>query len=429
MADPSDEKVRGHTRDLVELVRLETGLSHASSQSVVQTVLGYVCANFQRLDRNVPALLSALEFPVLSEQVDVAASIDTKAMEDLFEQLTRCKDDEQQRNWMLYEDEVTIRDLLQALSNSLQTSNRSVSRHVLSKFKYFYVHSLVEYFQMETRWSLRRLLIECFMLMASLDPAPVVSLMLSSVLPLELAQDLFQNTENVPRMRHCALLLTAIFSRGEPMPVHYFEQLGSNFVSFVLDYIEAPPTADSEHEIPDVFTGLALAYNLQFPDIATNVTVSCLAGKAGAKGWTERILLLLNREDDPTDILTRMNSDDGGGSGANEDFPTTNSVHKVIMDMFLHKNCHQLFYTNDVYVLIDIIVRQLSDLNPEEPSRSVYASMCQLVLRHTDYTEHLHRFKDLERCFIRILSEEAETDDKRTVNDIINEIAAFETLR
>ena len=59
----------------------------------------------------------------------------------------------------------------------------------------------------------------------------------------------------------------------------------------------------------------------------------------------------------------------------------------------------------------------------------MYASMCQLVLGHTDYTEHLHRFKDLERCFIRILSEENETDDKRTVNEIINEIAAFETLR
>ena len=28
--------------------------------------------------RNVPALLSELEFPVLTEQVDVAASIDTK---------------------------------------------------------------------------------------------------------------------------------------------------------------------------------------------------------------------------------------------------------------------------------------------------------------------------------------------------------------
>ena len=92
-----------------------------------------------------------------------------------------------------------------------------MSRHVLAKFKYFYVHSLVEYFQvgirvvystyastrcliqMETRWSLRRLLIENFMLMASLDPPNIVSLMLSSVLPLELAQDLYQNTENVIR--------------------------------------------------------------------------------------------------------------------------------------------------------------------------------------------------------------------------------------
>jgi hypothetical protein len=68
-------------------------------------------------------------------------------MESLFEQLTRCKDDSQQRNWMLYEDESTIRDLLQGVSNSLQNSNRKVSRHVLAKFKYYYVHSLVEYFQ------------------------------------------------------------------------------------------------------------------------------------------------------------------------------------------------------------------------------------------------------------------------------------------
>ena len=45
--------------------------------------------------------------------------------------------------------------------------------------------------------------------------------------------------------------------------------------------------------------------------------------------WTEKILLLLNREEDPTDILTRMNPDDGGGSGNNKDFPITNSVHKV----------------------------------------------------------------------------------------------------
>ncbi len=88
----------------------------------------------------------------------------------------------------------------------------------------------------------------------------------------------------------CGLLLTVIFCRGEPMPVQYFEQLGPAFVSFLLDYVEAPPTSDSEHEIPDVFIGLALSYNLQFTgDVASNVVVNCLAGRAGAKTWTEKV--------------------------------------------------------------------------------------------------------------------------------------------
>ena len=66
-----------------------------------------------------------------------------------------------------------------------------VSIYVMSKFKYFYVHNLVEYFQMETRWTLRKLLIENFMLMCSIESV-IISLMLNSVLPLELAQDLYQ---------------------------------------------------------------------------------------------------------------------------------------------------------------------------------------------------------------------------------------------
>ncbi len=62
------------------------------------------------------------------------------------------------------------------------------------------------------------------------------------------------------------------------------------------------------------------------------------------------------------------------------------------MDMFLHDTCHQLFYTNDIYVLIDIVVRQLADLSPRDSARSVYVDICRLVLTHTDYTEHLHRY-------------------------------------
>ncbi len=155
-ADPTPEQVRCHARDLVELVRVETGLSHSNSQAVVQTVLGYVCTNLPRLDKHIPAVLCELEAPVLADAADVAASADTKAMKALFEQLTRCKEDDQQRNWMLHEDEAVIAGSLRALSAALQNSDPRVSCFVLSNYKYFYVHNLVEYYQMETRWSLRK---------------------------------------------------------------------------------------------------------------------------------------------------------------------------------------------------------------------------------------------------------------------------------
>ena len=77
--------------------------------------------------RNVPALLSELDHPVLSDAIDVEKSADTKVLESLFEKLTQCKDDEQQRNWMLFEDETSIKENLQNLSNTLQNSDRKAS--------------------------------------------------------------------------------------------------------------------------------------------------------------------------------------------------------------------------------------------------------------------------------------------------------------
>ncbi len=132
------------------------------------------------------------------------------------------------------------------------------------------------------------------------------------------------------------------------------------------------------------------------------MTVSCLAGRSGAKVWTEKVLLLLNRETDPSAIvgdlqpgIARTNSVHKVSGGSEQmqtgPFCTQKLSFQIILDMFNHESCHQLFYTNDILVLIDIIVRQLSDLSPGEPSRTVYLTMCRLVLSNTDYSSHLHR--------------------------------------
>ena len=43
-----------------------------------------------------------------------------------------------------------------------------------------------------------------------------------------------------------------------------------------------------------------------------------------------------------------------------------NSLTKMLMDLFSHSTTASLFYTNDLLVVIDIITRQLSDLNPDD---------------------------------------------------------------
>lgn len=47
--------------------------------------------------------------------------------------------------------------------------------------------------------------------------------------------------------------------------------------------------------------------------------------------------------------------------------PPINSVLKMFVDLFIAPETANLFYTNDNKVLIDILVRQLSDLSSGDP--------------------------------------------------------------
>ena len=47
--------------------------------------------------------------------------------------------------------------------------------------------------------------------------------------------------------------------------------------------------------------------------------------------------------------------------------PPVNSVLKILVDLFSIPETTNLFYTNDIKVLIDILVRQLSDLCAGDP--------------------------------------------------------------
>jgi len=196
------------------------------------------------------------------------------------------------------------------------------------------------------------------------------------------------------------------------VPVHYVDHLGTKFVEFLLSNLENPIESDTDEILPDVFMGLIASYNLQFHDVSTNLVLEALAKAQTAKVFTEKLLLLLNREDDPAQLL-------GESDGPN-------SIHKLMLDVFSNENCINHFYTNDLMVLIDIIARQLCDLGPGE-HRFTYLEMAHLVLIRSGYEEHQHRLSDLQLCLSRIQEEEGNGLDKQKAAEICSSFSCFYT--
>lgn len=274
--------------------------------------------------------------------------------------------------------------------------------------------NLVQYYQMETRWSIRKLLLQSFKAMCDLDHVSV-DILLGSVLPAELVQDMYSNSSNVDRLRELASMLTMIFSLGLKMPVTHEEQLDTEFVRLLLKIIESPPSTDLAEVLPEAMLTLLLSYNLQFGSDGASTEENCVMeafkSVTSAKTTTEKLLMLINREDDPTVVLKHERAN------------KVNAVLKLVMDLFDTRDSASLFYTSDCKVLIDILVRQLSDLSAGDGNRRKYLELCRRILRNTDYAEHTHRKQDLMKIFTRIFCEETEesVSDQKLVREIANE--------
>ncbi|XP_017760776.1 PREDICTED: NCK-interacting protein with SH3 domain isoform X1 [Eufriesea mexicana] len=401
--------INSHTAyQLLDQVRRNTQLSYEMSKVAVTVV---VSGLQQLLPQNVShyfdALLHQLETPFTVSQMSIEETYDANRLKVIFTELTSCKEDSQQRNWMLYEDESIIVDYIKELTSILTNADANVSRYVLQQNQYNGVNVLIQYYQMEPRWTIRQLLLQSFGVMCSLDSV-ILTIMLNSILPMELARDMRSNPRNVTKLNYSSLLLTMIFSMGEPMPVTHLEQLGPDFIAFILDLIENPPDMDLEDQIPDLFVNLILSYNLQFTN-SENIALNALKERTVAKNFTEKILLLFNREEDPVRIF-------------DHEPPPPHSVLKLFIDLFSNDVTAGLFYTNDVKVLIDIILRQLYDMFPGDKRRQ-YLELCRRVLRTSSYNEHKYRSEDLLKCFTRIFCEETgeSQEDQQSVREISNE--------
>lgn len=106
--------------ELVESVRVNTKLSHEMSKVAVVTVV-----------QGLHELLPASVFPYLStilkhaqtnlvvDDVQIDQTHDASRLKIIFNELTSCKEDSQQRSWMLHEDEDVIKEYIAELISIL----------------------------------------------------------------------------------------------------------------------------------------------------------------------------------------------------------------------------------------------------------------------------------------------------------------------
>nr|XP_046239678.1 NCK-interacting protein with SH3 domain-like isoform X2 [Scatophagus argus] len=379
--------------ELIELVRKNTGLSYELSRVAVGVVVGH-------LQTALPQASPALEQVLLSlvESKDLSAALpqgqvchDEQRLEVIFSDLARHRDDSQQRSWALHEDHALIACYLEELLKILTDADPEVCKRMCKANDYENVLSLVSYYQMEHRVSLRLLLLKVFGAMCSLDAA-LISTFLNSILPMELARDLQTDTQEHQKMCYTALVLTMIFSMGEQVPYHHYEHLNANFVEFLLGVVEDGLPSDPTEQLPDIFLNLVLAFNLHHTAPSSNVIMQELK-KKNVKILSEKVLLLLNRGDDPVCMFKHTP-------------PAPHSVLKFLQDVFASRETADIFYRTDMMVMIDIAVRQISDLSPGDKLRMEYLSLMHSIIRSTDYLEHQHRMSDLQGALQRILREE-----------------------
>lgn len=391
---------------LIEQIRSCTDLSYKKSQIAVATMLD--C--FKNELPSLTPIWLEMEKNLNKCQEDKSSLVhgeDRKKLEEIFRQLWYCRNDEQQRSWPVHEDEAIIKGLLEDLYKILLDADPRISCEAIQVNDYEALHLLVTYYQMEPRRSLRIAMLQIFIGLCELDQN-VIDQLLISILPMELARDMQSITDDLKRLQYSAYLLTLLFCTGQQPSNCVYDYINEKFLEFLLDMIEESDKGDEEKEaVGDQCLAVLLAFNQHHIKPNENPVLSFIEHRREAKVLTEKLMLLINREHDPTKLL-------------NYCVNTSNSVMKMLSDLFSNQKTVQLFYLNDTKVLLDIIVRQLTDLPPGDNRRYCYLQLVSNIIRNSTYDEHLHQQESLRKCFNVILQQdEANPVDKNIVRELI----------
>lgn len=196
------------------------------------------------------------------------------------------------------------------------------------------------------------------------------------------------------RLHRLLLQLMYEMSRVERLRLEDLSRVDDAFVRYLFSLIEeVSDDVDDPYHYPTIRVLLVLneQYMLASTDTGdpaspssplTNRIVKCLSLDGPSfRTFGENIILLLNRETETSLQLL---------------------ILKLLYLLFTNKATYEYFYTNDLRVLLDVIIRNLMDLPDEKMSlRHTYLRVLYPLLAHTQLSQPPH-YKQHE--ILRVLS-------------------------
>ncbi|KAM0348343.1 hypothetical protein ACHAPU_004311 [Fusarium lateritium] len=189
-----------------------------------------------------------------------------------------------------------------------------------------------------------------------------------------------------PRLHRLLLQLMYEMSRMERLRVDDLTKVDDEFVQYLFALIEElSDDAHDPYHYPTIRVLLVLneQYMLASTEVGdsssdsplTNRIVKCLSlHGASFRTFGENIILLLNRETETSLQLL---------------------ILKLLYLLFTTKATYEYFYTNDLRVLLDVIIRNLMDLPDEKISlRHTYLRVLYPLLAHTQLSHPPHYKQD-----------------------------------
>lgn len=390
----------------VEKIKKDAKINVRESILALQSVVEYFKETVPELDQLCSQALTVIT-KLHGPDVNILAKDLQMALKNVEEITTICRQEDH------FTDEANRRlsKQLQSVITELLALDNKVSSTALASKHYEIVETLISLSEgQEVYPAVKESVKDVMKLMCNCD-RHISHILINSSVPLSLISEIKSTEKVTVEFCNSATLLAAILAGEDSLPVDIHNNIDILLLVKLLNFIENPGgTMYAEAVSVDLMT-LILAYNLHHRNnVQNNVLMQALIHEniQYPEVLLEKVLLFFNRG---VDLLV-----DQGLLNVHN-----NSVIQFLKDMFSHDDTSNMYYTNDVKVMLDIVLRNITDKPHGDKERTENLKLLKNVIDRSFYEEEQYRKSEFSECFRSILGED-ESEQTQMDKDIINSI-------